>query len=264
MQSSKPPTRSHPGNQLTSDGVKMRDLEAGSEDSGSDEMVGTRSASQAQGVSRSEFLVLLSSHDISTLRSNIERCRDVAEDYNILDLAYSLGCRRSNLFNCAYTVAREEDAEEDLMEHEITFGKTGKGENIGFIFTGQGAQSAQMGREFMLKFPSYIDTIRKLDRSLQFLVDDSPDWTIEDTLMEPAVTSKINDVEISQPVCTAVQTALVELLRLWNVTPVACIGHSSGKIASSYTANLITAGEAFISGFYRGRGVGTLKVKGTV
>ncbi|ATZ45185.1 Bcboa9 [Botrytis cinerea B05.10] len=245
-------------------GQDERDLEASSEESESVEMVGTKSASQVRAVSRSEFLLLFSAHDISTLKSNIERCRDVAEDYNILDLAYTLGCRRSNFFNCAYTVAREDDVEEDLMEHEITFGKRGNGGNIGFIFTGQGAQNAQMGRELMLTFPSYIDTIRKLDRSLQSLGDDSPDWTIEDVLMEPAVTSKINDVEISQPVCTAVQIALVELLRLWNVTPVACIGHSSGEIASSYAANLITAEEAIISAFYRGRGVGTLKVKGTM
>ncbi|TEY69066.1 hypothetical protein BOTCAL_0117g00140 [Botryotinia calthae] len=242
-------------------GQREKDLETYSQ-SESVEMVGTKCGSQAQVVSRSEFLLLFSAHDISTLKSNIERCRDVAEDYNILDLAYTLGCRRSHFFNCAYTVARKEDVEEDLMEHEITFAKRGKGGKIAFIFTGQGAQNAQMGRDLMLTFPSYIDTIRKLDHSLQSLGNDSPEWTIEDVLMEPAVNSKINDVEISQPVCTAVQIALVELLRLWNVTSVACIGHSSGEIASAYAANLITAEEAIISAFYRGRGVGTLKVKG--
>ncbi|KAI9642576.1 Reducing polyketide synthase boa9 [Ciborinia camelliae] len=230
----------------------------------SDDMIGTNTSSQARAMPRSEFLLLFSAHDISTLKSNIERYREVAEDYNILDLAYTLGCRRSHFFNCAYAVAREEDVEEDLMEHEITFAKAGKGGKIAFIFTGQGAQNAQMGRELMLTFPSYIDTIRRLDRALQSLGEDAPAWTIEDILMEPTASSTINNVEISQPVCTAVQIALVELLRLWNVTPVACIGHSSGEIASSYAANLITAEEAIISAFYRGLGVGTLKVKGAM
>ncbi|QSZ32263.1 hypothetical protein DSL72_001837 [Monilinia vaccinii-corymbosi] len=233
-------------------------------DEESNEVVGTSRGLQTRVLPRSEFLILFSAHDMSTLKRNIERYREVAEDYNILDFAYTLGCRRSQFFNCAYAVAREEDVEEDLLEHEITFAKRGKGGNIAFIFTGQGAQNAQMGRELMLTFPSYIDTIRSLDRALQSLGDDSPDWTIEDVLMEPPASSKINDVEISQPVCTAVQIALVELLRLWNVTPAACIGHSSGEIASSYAANLITAEEAIVSAFYRGLGVGTLEVKGTM
>ncbi|CAD6448954.1 f397abe9-75d8-410a-8065-48fb1933f1d7 [Sclerotinia trifoliorum] len=242
----------------------QRNSYAGDDDEESDEMVGTSLRSQTRVVPRSEFLLLFSAHDISTLKRNIERFRDVAEDYNILDLAYTLGCRRSDFFNCAYAVAREEDVEEDLMEHEITFAKRGKGGKIAFIFTGQGAQNAQMGRELMLTFPSYIDTIRRLDRALQCLGEDSPDWTIENVLMEPAATSRINDVEISQPVCTAVQIALVELLRAWDVIPAACIGHSSGEIASAYAANLLTAEEAIISAFYRGLGVATLEVKGSM
>lgn len=213
---------------------------------------------------RTEFLLPFSAHDIATLKSNIARYRNVAEDYDISDLAYTLGCRRSAFFNCAYAVVRAEDVEDDLEEHEITFGKRGKGAKIAFIFTGQGAQSPQMGRELMLEFPSYMDTIRRLDRALQSLGDDAPDWSIEDVLLEPPATSKVNDPVLSQPVCTAVQIALVELLRLWKVTPVACIGHSSGEIASSFAAGALTAEEAIISAYFRGVGLRDLKVFGSM
>ncbi|KAM3065606.1 Reducing polyketide synthase boa9 [Clarireedia jacksonii] len=226
------------------------------------EMIGVNSSLPASSTRRSEFLLMFSAHDSSTLKKNIEKHRDVAEDYNILDLAYTLGCRRSAFFNCAYSVVREEYVDEDLMEHEITFVKRGKGGNIAFIFTGQGAQSAQMGRELMIAFPSYLDTIRKLDCALQSLGGDAPKWTLEDVLMEPETSSRIDDVEISQPSCTAIQIAIVDLLRLWNVNPIACIGHSSGEIASAYAAGLISAEEAIISAFYRGLGVGTLTVPG--
>ena len=145
---------------------------------GPQEIIGTGD-NQTPALEREDFLLVFSAHDLLTLKNNIARYRNVAEDYKISDLAYTLGCRRSAFFNCAYAVVRADDVEDDLMEHEITFAKRGKGANIAFIFTGQGAQSPQMGRELMLNFPSYIDTIRRLDKALRSLGCDAPSWTLE-------------------------------------------------------------------------------------
>jgi acyl transferase domain-containing protein len=43
----------------------------------------------------------------------------------------------------------------------------------------------------------------------------------------------INEPEYSQPLTTAVQVALVELLRSFGVVPKAVVGHSSGEIAAA-------------------------------
>lgn len=48
-------------------------------------------------------------------------------------------------------------------------------------------------------------------------------------ILEPAATSKINHVSRSQPVCTAIQIALVQLLSEWGIVPHSVIGHSSGS-----------------------------------
>ena len=85
-----------------------------------------------------------------------------------------------------------------------------------------------------------------------------------DVLLEPACSSKVNDPELSQPVCTAVQIAVVELLGKWNISAKACIGHSSGEIASAFAAGALTAEEAIISAYYRGLAVGGLTVTGTM
>ena len=45
--------------------------------------------------------------------------------------------------------------------------------------------------------------------------------------------SCINNPEYSQPICTAIQIALVEVLRSFNVEPAAVVGHSSGEIAAA-------------------------------
>jgi acyl transferase domain-containing protein len=70
--------------------------------------------------------------------------------------------------------------------------------------------------------------------------------------LEPEETSKIGEVSFSQPVCTAVQIAIVDLLQEWGVTPEATIGHSSGELAAAYAAKLITAEDAIISAYLRG------------
>lgn len=50
-----------------------------------------------------------------------------------------------------------------------------------------------------------------------------------DFLTEPAATSRIQEPQFSQTICTALQVAVVDLLRSWDVLPVVCLGHSSGK-----------------------------------
>ena len=62
----------------------------------------------------------------------------------------------------------------------------------------------------------------------------------------------INKAEFAQPLSTALQVALVNLLAKCGVTPGAVIGHSSGEIAAAYTAGAITMAEAIICGYLRG------------
>lgn len=65
--------------------------------------------------------------------------------------------------------------------------------------------------------------------------------------------SRVNEAEFSQPLCTALQIGLVNLLRSWGVSPTSVVGHSSGEIAAAYTANAITATAAIIIAYYRGQ-----------
>ena len=85
------------------------------------------------------------------------------------------------------------------------------------------------------------------------------------TLLESAMTYRRIDVlfnsddmaiigkaEYSQPICTALQIALVDLLATWGILPSAVVGHSSGEIAGSYAAGALTLKEAIIAAYYRG------------
>lgn len=65
--------------------------------------------------------------------------------------------------------------------------------------------------------------------------------------------SRVNKAEFSQPLCTALQIGLVNLLKNWGVEPFSVVGHSSGEIAAAYAAGAITARSAIIIAYYRGK-----------
>lgn len=75
-----------------------------------------------------------------------------------------------------------------------------------------------MGCELMAYYPSFLHTIRRLDQVLGDL-SNGPEYTLEDILHEDAAQSRIGEAEFSQPACTAIQIALIDLLESWGVKP---------------------------------------------
>ena len=59
-------------------------------------------------------------------------------------------------------------------------------------------------------------------------------WNSLDELMADEKASQVEEPAISQPACTALQVALVDLLADWNIHPSVVTGHSSGEIAVSH------------------------------
>ncbi|KAI1103420.1 acyl transferase domain-containing protein [Jackrogersella minutella] len=66
----------------------------------------------------------------------------------------------------------------------------------------------------------------------------------------------------AQYLCTAIQIALIELLRSCNVQPTYTVGHSSGEIAAAYAAGLLTTEEAILVAYLRGLAVKRLHTSG--
>lgn len=72
--------------------------------------------------------------------------------------------------------------------------------------------------------------IVELDHSLSTLPEEHrPSWSIKDKLLADTEDSDISKASFAQPLCTAVQIVLVELLRAVGIEFQAVVGHSSGK-----------------------------------
>ncbi|KAK4466132.1 hypothetical protein QBC42DRAFT_193632 [Cladorrhinum samala] len=122
------------------------------------------------------------------------------------------------------------------------------------IFTGQGAQWATMSRGLLLSSQTFATTIHSLDKILQ-TCSDPPSWTLEQEIMAEKGLSRVQTPSISQPLCTAIQIALVDLLRNLGITFHTVVGHSSGEIAAAYAAGRISARDAILISHYRGLSV---------
>ncbi|KAL9079473.1 MAG: hypothetical protein Q9157_001636 [Trypethelium eluteriae] len=131
--------------------------------------------------------------------------------------------------------------------------KPGNTQRILGVFTGQGAQYARMGAELIEQSPVARAIIENLELMLTELpIDDRPTWSLQAEILADAASSRVHEATISQPLCTAVQILVVDLLRLAKVEFAAVVGHSAGEIAAAYAADFLTAREAICIAYYRG------------
>jgi acyl transferase domain-containing protein/NADPH:quinone reductase-like Zn-dependent oxidoreductase len=197
-------------------------------------------------------LLPFSAHDERALFQRVGATKPFLKVGLLDDLAFTLGSRRSRLTSCGYLLLDEnKSAYVKGSEGVKTLKTEAQKLSIAFVFTGQGAQWPQMGLELFSAFPVYRQTIQQLDDHLAGLPQ-RPSWTISGSLSESSTTSAVSKASHSQTVCTAIQIALVTLLRDWNVTPEAVIGHSSGEISAAFAAGYLTATEAITIAYYRG------------
>ncbi|KAH9865982.1 hypothetical protein J1614_008546 [Plenodomus biglobosus] len=121
------------------------------------------------------------------------------------------------------------------------------------VFTGQGAQWATMGEELYEISSVFRRAIDRLQHSLDTLSNsDRPDWTLIKELAAPKETSRVGIAAISQPICTALQIALIDVLHAAGVEFAAVVGHSSGEIAAAYASGYLDARDAIRVAYYRG------------
>ncbi|KAL5372036.1 hypothetical protein DPSP01_013809 [Paraphaeosphaeria sporulosa] len=198
-------------------------------------------------------VLVFSANDVASLQSYADSLNkhllNPAVSVELTDLAHTLSERRTKHFNRAYLIAR--NAQIDV--HSLKLGKPRSSQpRIGLIFTGQGAQWPQMGKSFLETIPACRAVVERLDRVLQTLKN-PPTWTLVDELTQPRTKQHLQQPEYSQPLVTALQLAILEVLRSWGVQPVSATGHSSGEIAAAVAAGLLTSEDAIKVAYFRGR-----------
>ncbi|PNY20705.1 Polyketide synthase [Tolypocladium capitatum] len=216
------------------------------------DIFGDDELSSATDVAKRPQLLVFSANDETSLRDNVKQLRkhliNPSVKVNLQDLAYTLSEKRSLHFNRGFLLSDKTALDEGAL---ILGKKNPQPPKIGFVFTGQGAQWSQMGKALVDAFPTTKDVLKHLDQVLQTAVV-PPSWSLLSELTEPRKPGLLRQPEFSQPLCTALQLAILTVLEDWGVKPSSVVGHSSGEIAAAYAAGYLTKEDAIKVAYYRG------------
>ncbi|XP_071965803.1 fatty acid synthase-like [Antedon mediterranea] len=148
-----------------------------------------------------------------------------------------------------FTVVQEKD---ELVETKTDVNPD---KELWYVFSGMGSQWAGMGHDLMV-----LDTFRSsIEQSHKLLSEIDPGVDLCD-LIYKGDNEKLNDTVISFVGIAAIQIALVDCLNAVGLVPHGIVGHSVGELGCGYADGSLTAEEALLAAYWRGRCVREAKL----
>jgi acyl transferase domain-containing protein/acyl carrier protein len=214
------------------------------------------------GPGRSYQLLLLSAKTDTALEAVTHNLADYLQDYPdvpLADVAYSLAVGRQRLAYRRYVVCRDgaeaiaalragEGAEVMSQVEEKT------DRPVMFMFTGQGAQYADMGRGLYEEGGVFRKEVDACCETLMSHLDlDLRDILYPQKGQEEQATLKLQETRYTQPALFVLEYALAKLWMSWGVTPQAMLGHSIGEYVAACLAGVFSVEDALRVVAARGR-----------
>ena len=195
---------------------------------------------------------------------------DKEKETPLHDIAFTAALARTQLTQRLAIIGKDK---EDIRQKLQTWrnGRTPKGlahgqifpkikPKIAFIFTGQGSQYADMGRELYASEPRFAETINRIAS----IMDPELGTPILEVLFGEKSAQYLENTRYVQPALFALEYALADVIRHWGFEPSYVIGHSIGEIVAACVAGVLDLEDAAHFVVARGRLMGSLPAGGTM
>ncbi|MCX4246642.1 type I polyketide synthase [Paraliomyxa miuraensis] len=202
---------------------------------------------------RAAELFVLSARTEAGLDAQAQRLREhlgAEPELEPGDLAYSLATTRAVMDHRLAIAAESVDALcvalEDAARGSIPAGGTRARAakdampGVVFVFPGQGSQWAGMGLELLEHETAFREAMVVCDAAIRA----EAGFSVIEELGRPEPGSRLDEIDVVQPVLFAFEVALTALWRSWGVEPAVVVGHSMGEVAAAHVAGALTLEDA--------------------
>jgi malonyl CoA-acyl carrier protein transacylase len=164
----------------------------------------------------------------------------------VADVCFTANVKRSHFNHRLSVIAASTD---DLCEklEQIEAGieplgayqgllRTTNSPKVAFLFTGQGSQYLNMGRQLYETQPVFRQVLDRCNEILQEVLEQP----LLDVLYPEADQSPLDETAYTQPALFAIEYALFQLWRSWGVEPAVVLGHSVGEYVAACVAGVFS------------------------
>ncbi|MEH2354892.1 type I polyketide synthase [Nostoc sp.] len=209
--------------------------------------------------SRPWQLLLLSAKTTTALETATENLINYFQensDLNLADVAHTLQQGRWTFNHRRMVVCQDqEDAIKALQDPQRAFTHYQEpcNRSVVFMFSGQGTQYVNMGRELYESESVFREQVDYCCELLKPLLDIDLRTVLYPSEEELTATQKLQQTAITQPSLFVIEYALAKLWMAWGVQPEAMIGHSIGEYVAATIAGVFSLEDALAIAATRGK-----------
>ncbi|MCF6439122.1 type I polyketide synthase [Pseudoalteromonas luteoviolacea] len=181
---------------------------------------------------------------------------------SLADVCFSAANQRTHFAHRLTLVASSiQDAQQQLRDKTYHIDTASEdAPKLAFLFTGQGAQYLNMGKQLFETQPLFRESLEHCDDILRPL-----DVPLLDLLYSDNADAEVlNQTVYTQPVLFSLEYALAKLWLSWGVRPDAVMGHSVGEYVAACIADVFSLKDGLTLIAARGRLMHTLCEKGAM